>query len=130
LNSALIDKARTLLDAIDLVCCISATQPKREWPLENWVRFYEMARKHGIKMAFTVGKGVRENELLKQIRGRRPDMPLLETIEPLDFFLAVLSQLKGFISPDTGPLHFCGGTRRADDSHFWPDRRQTLGPSG
>ncbi len=129
-NSALIDKARTLLDGVDLVCGISATQPKREWPLENWVRFYEMAQKHGIKMAFTVGKGVRENRLLKQIKRRRPDMPLLESIEPLDFFLAVLSQLRGFISPDAGPLHFAAGLGVPTIAMFGPTEGRRWAPLG
>ena len=129
-NHALIDRARTLLDGIELMCCISATQPKREWPLKNWARFYEMTQKHEIKMAFTVGKGVREYGLLKQIRGLCPEMPLLESIEPLDLFLAVLNQLRGFISPDTGPLHFAAALGVPTISIFGPTEGRRWAPLG
>ncbi len=129
-NPALLDKARDFLNGTALLCCVSATQPKREWPLENWERFYRMAQPHGIKMAFTVGKGERENALLHRLREIAPDMPIVESIEPLDFFLAVLSRLKGFISADTGPLHFAAALGVPTISIFGPTEGRRWAPLG
>ena len=129
-NPSLLGKAETLLDGTEVMCCISATQPKREWPLKNWVRFYEMARHQGVRMAFTAGKAARENRLLSQIRSRCPDMPLVEAIEPLDLFLAVLSRLRGFIGPDGGPLHFAAALGVPTIGIFGPTEGRRWAPLG
>ncbi|MCF8083903.1 MAG: glycosyltransferase family 9 protein, partial [Deltaproteobacteria bacterium] len=108
-NPNLTAPAKEVLNGTEVICYVSTTQPKREWPLSNWMDFYKMTRHLKIKMAFTAGKGEQEKRLLQQMAKICPDLPILEPIEPLEVFLAVLSQLKGFISMDTGPLHFAAG---------------------
>jgi len=129
-DPGLMEKAEGLLDGTEVICCMSATQPKREWPLENWVRFYEMAGREGVRIGFTVGKGIREDGLLRKAGRMCPDMPLIKAIQPLDLFLAALSRLKGFISPDAGPLHFAAGLGVPTIGIFGPTEGRRWAPLG
>jgi ADP-heptose:LPS heptosyltransferase len=122
--------AAEFLGSTQVLCYITASQPKREWPLASWIAFHQRASACGLPIAFTGGNSPREKALLGRIALEHPEIPLLPAPEPLAFFLAVLSRLRVFISPDVGPMHFASGLGVPTISLFGPTSAQRWAPIG
>ena len=108
-DPALDASAEKLLPAGTVVCHIASSQPKKEWPIGHWAAFYQMAARAGWRLVFTTARGVREQSLMDELKKSVPHATILPVIPDLAMFLAVLKRAKGFISGDTGPLHFAAG---------------------
>jgi ADP-heptose:LPS heptosyltransferase len=108
-DPALAGAAEKLLPAGSVVCHIASSQPKKEWPLEHWPAFYQMATRANHRLAFTTARGAREQALIGEFKKLVPDAPVVPVIPDLALFLAVLKRAAVFISGDTGPLHFAAG---------------------
>jgi len=129
-DPALLAQARAYLDRVEVLCFINAGQPKREWPLSHWAEFHAMASAHGVVVGFSGGNTARERSLLRQLRERIPQATVLEPVEPLPALLAALAQLKGFISADTGPMHFAAALGVPTIGLFGPTSAQCWAPLG
>ena len=92
-----------------VIAHLSTSQPKKEWPVAMWHRLYERAKGAGVDFLFSTGPSPREQALLAALRSIEPDIPVLPSADSLDLYLAVLSRARGFVSGDTGPLHFAAG---------------------
>lgn len=113
-----------------VLCYVCASQPKREWPLENWLQFAELAHAQGVKLAFTAGITPREQQVLAALAQRSPQALILPPPEPLAFMLAVLSRAQVFVTSDAGPLHFAAGLGVPTLSLFGPTAATRWAPLG
>ncbi len=102
-------EAMELLEPGAVIAHLSTSQPKKEWPVEYWRALYLKARSAGVRIVFASGPSEREQALLKALREIEPEAPMLGRVSSLDLYLAVLARARGFISGDTGPLHFAAG---------------------
>lgn len=92
-----------------ILCHISTSQPKKDWPLSHWEKLYKLAHQAGLRLIFSAGPNERERKILAELKLLAPGVEVLPAIEDLKIFLAVLKSLKIFVSGDTGPLHFAEG---------------------
>ncbi len=122
--------AEKLLPAGTIICHIASSQPKKEWPTGHWVAFYQLAAEAGWRLVFTTARGVREQSLMDKLKKSVPHAPILPVITDLALFLAVLKRAKGFISGDTGPLHFAAGLGVPTISLFGPSSATRWAPVG
>lgn len=108
-DASLSKEAKSLLAEGTVVAHLSTSQAKKEWPVEFWRELYLQARAAGVAIAFTSGPSPREQTLLENLRTLEPDVEILKRIDSLEMYLAVLARARGFISGDTGPMHFAAG---------------------
>lgn len=124
------EAAARALPANHVLCYVGASQAKREWPIESWVRFAELAREHGAKIAFTAGITPREQQVLAALAERNPHALIVPPPEPLDFMLAVLARARVFVTGDTGPLHCAAALGVPTLSLFGPTAAMRWAPLG
>ena len=98
--------ASKILPKGSIVCHISTSQPKKDWPLSHWQAFYHLAYEAGLKLVFSAGPNDRERKLLSELELMLPEAEILPEIINLKSFLGVLKSSKLFVCGDTGPLHF------------------------
>jgi ADP-heptose:LPS heptosyltransferase len=113
-----------------VVCHVATSQPKREWPLEHWVRFHRLASNAGREAVFTTASGEREQSLMAELKKLAPGAVILPLIRELPLFLAVLKRAGIFISGDTGPMHVAVGLGVPVISLFGPSPPARWGPIG
>jgi len=92
-----------------IICHISTSQPKKDWPLIHWQALYHLARQGGLKVFFSAGPSSRERRLLDELKLLVPEAGFLPEVDSLELFLNVLKTAKLFVCGDTGPLHFAEG---------------------
>jgi ADP-heptose:LPS heptosyltransferase len=130
-DPALADEAQKLLPYDRAVLChVASSQPRKEWPLQHWAAFYQLAGAAGWQPVFTTARGARESALMTELRKRAPDARVLPLIAELPLFLAVLARAKCFVSGDTGPLHFAAGLGVPTVSLFGPTPPARWAPQG
>ncbi len=122
--------AARLLPDRTVLCHIASSQPNRQWPVEHWAAFYQLAAAAGLRTAFTTATGAREQLLTAKLKELAPAALVLPLIPELPLFLAVLRRAKVFISGDTGPLHFAAGLRVPTISLFGPSNPARWAPIG
>lgn len=108
-DSKLKEDAIEVLKGHQVICHLGTSQPKKEWPIQRWYEFYQLAKSAGYKMAFSSGPNEREQGLLRELKMLVPDIHQIPSTKDLSLFLAILDQAKVVISGDTGPLHFAAG---------------------
>ena len=108
-DPSLASKATKALDGHQVICHLGTSQPKKEWPISEWIAFYDLATKAGYKLAFSTGTNAREQNLMAELRNFRPNAFTLNSSNNLAIYLAILGKAKLVISGDTGPLHFAAG---------------------
>ena len=122
--------AAQVLPERKVICHLAAGQPKKEWPVRHWAALYTLAATAGLRLAFTTGKGAREQSLADELRKLAPDALFLSPVPDLATFLAVLKRAQVFISGDTGPLHFAAGLGVTTLSLFGPTSAVQWAPIG
>ena len=122
--------AVSLLPARTILCHIASSQPKKEWPIQYWVGFYQLATNAGYQLAFTTAIGTREQSLSAGLKKIAPTVPILPVMTDLALFLALLKRAAVFISGDTGPLHFAAGLGVPTISLFGPSSAEQWAPVG
>ncbi len=130
-DPALANAAKQILPSDRAVVChVASSQPKKEWPLEYWAKFYHLATSAGREVVFTTASGQREQSLMIELKKLAPDAVILPFIAELPLFLAVLKRAAVFISGDTGPLHFAAGLGVPVISLFGPSPPARWAPIG
>lgn len=89
-----------------ILCHLGTSQAKKEWSLDRWYAFYQLAKKSGHTLVFSAGPDAREQGLLIDFKAMDSSIQTLPKTSSLDAFLSALQQATLFISGDTGPLHF------------------------
>jgi ADP-heptose:LPS heptosyltransferase len=105
-NKKYLDEGKILLAGNSIICHISTSQPKKEWPLESWYHFYTLARSKNFKIIFTSGTSNREITLLQHLKILDKNIPVMPPVYNLELFISAISQASCVISGDTAPLHF------------------------
>jgi ADP-heptose:LPS heptosyltransferase len=108
-DPALDAAAQKILPERKIICHLAASQAKKEWPLARWTALHRLAATAGLQLIFATGTGAREESLLNDFKRLAPDAAVLRPIPDLALYLAVLKRAQGFVSGDTGPLHFAAG---------------------
>jgi heptosyltransferase III len=122
--------AASLLPERTVLCHIASSQPNRQWPVQHWAGFYQLAAAVGWRLAFTTATGAREQALTDELKKLAPDALVLPVVPELAQFLAVLKRAEVFISGDTGPLHFAAGLGVPTISLFGPSSPARWAPMG
>jgi heptosyltransferase III len=89
-----------------ILCHVSTSNDRKQWPPQHWASFYQLARAAGFNLMFATGHSSRERDFLSQIKTLVPTAPVLPETKDLNLFLVWLKQAAVFISGDTGPFHF------------------------
>lgn len=92
-----------------IICHITTSQPKKDWPLIHWQTLYHLSHQAGLKIIFSSGPNERETKLLNELKILAPDADFFPPVDELPIFLNFLKNSKLFISGDTGPFHFAEG---------------------
>jgi heptosyltransferase III len=129
-DPALAATAEKILPSGKIICHLASSQSKKEWPLPHWAALHQMAVAAGISLIFSTGIGAREESLLKNFKRLAPAAPVLEPVPDLTLYLAVLQRAKGFVSGDTGPLHFAAGLGVPTLALFGPSSPAQWAPVG
>jgi ADP-heptose:LPS heptosyltransferase len=108
-DSALAAAAAKILPAGMILCHLGTSQPRKEWPLADWQKFFHLAKAAGFSTAFSSGNNERERSLLADFQKMEPEIYALPPVADLKLFLAVLQRARLVIAGDTGPLHFAAG---------------------
>jgi ADP-heptose:LPS heptosyltransferase len=106
--------ARRILPRDAILCHLSTSQPKKEWPLARWAELHRIATAAGLEVAFSTGVTARESSLLEELKALAPGAHVLPVVPDLSTFLAVLSRSRLFIGSDTGPLPPNSNRRRIE----------------
>jgi len=101
--------ASSLLSEDSILCHLSTSQPKKEWPAGHWARLHRLASEAGLRLVFSTGISPREQSILAELRRLVPELATLPPLPDLATFLAVLSRARLMVTVDTGPLHFAAG---------------------
>jgi ADP-heptose:LPS heptosyltransferase len=129
-DPALDTVAASLLPERTVLCHMASSQPNRQWPIQHWAAFYQLAATAGRRLAFTTATGAREQALIDELKKLAPDAPVVPVVPDLSLFLAVLNRAEVFISGDTGPLHFAAGLGVPTISLFGPSSPARWAPIG
>jgi ADP-heptose:LPS heptosyltransferase len=105
-NKKLITDAKAKLVNKKIICHISTSQPKKEWPVKYWFEFYKIAKEKKYTLIFTAGTTPREINLLEELKQYSKEITVLNPTDNLELFIAIISQAECLIANDTGPLHF------------------------
>jgi ADP-heptose:LPS heptosyltransferase len=122
--------AAEALGETQVLCYVTASQPKREWPADYWLQFARRARALTPAIAFTGGSSPREKRVLEAIAEQKAGIPMLPPPEPLELFLAVLARAKLLVTGDTGPMHFAAALGVPTLTLFGPTSATRWAPVG
>jgi heptosyltransferase-3 len=112
--------AESIMPRPAIICHLSTSQPKKDWPLQHWIDLWRRIIARGHEAVFTSGIAPRELALLEELKRLVPDACVLPAMPDLATFLAVLARASVFISGDTGPLHFAAALGVPTISVFGP----------
>jgi heptosyltransferase-3 len=122
--------AERLLPRPTILCHLTASQPKKEWPMAHWTELYRRATEAGRELIFSTGISPREQAALQELKNRTPGVPTLPPLPDLAAFLAVLKRARLVITGDTSVLHFAAGLGVPTISLFGPSSPQRWAPLG
>ncbi len=113
-----------------VLCHLSTSQPKKEWPAARWAELGQKLAAAGHAVAFTAGPTEREQALLQALREADPQAKVLPRFSTLDAFIAAVARARLFISPDTAPLHLAAGLGVPTLGLFGPTASSRWAPLG
>ncbi len=117
-----------LPDPNTILCHLSASMAKREWPLAWWAEIAKKARHAGLPLVFSAGPGERDQSLLSGLRSLSPEIHCLEETQDLGKFLAILTRARLFVGSDSGPFHFAVGLGTPSIGLFGPMLPERVAP--
>jgi ADP-heptose:LPS heptosyltransferase len=117
-----------LPDPNTILCHLSASMAKREWPVAWWAEIAKRAQSAGMPLVFSAGPGKRDQSLLAELKALSPDIHCLEETKDLGLFLAILARAKMFVGSDSGPFHFAVGLRTPSIGLFGPMLPERVAP--
>lgn len=113
-----------------VVCHLSTSQRKKEWPLSSWQVVVQNLAAAGQEVIISSGPSEREQTLLTELGSSFPMIKKLPLSDSLEGFMAQLAGAKLFISPDTAPLHIASGLGIPTIGLFGPTSPERWAPIG
>jgi len=129
-DPALDAAAKKILPESKIICHLSSSQQKKEWPNTHWAALHQLAAAAGIELLFSTGVGAREEALLNEFKRLAPGAAILPPVPDLALYLAVLKRARAFVTCDTGPLHFAAGVGTPTLTLFGPTSPVRWAPKG
>ena len=123
-------EAQRLYPESTIICHLSTSQRKKEWPINHWALLADLAESSKIALTFSSGPTDREQALLTDLKKLKPDLNFLKKANSVDLYMAILARAKLFISPDTAPLHLAAGLGIPTIGIFGPTAPSRWGPPG
>jgi ADP-heptose:LPS heptosyltransferase len=117
-----------LPDRNTILCHLSASMAKREWPVAWWAEIEKKARIAGLPLVFSAGPGDRDQALLSELKSLCPDSHCLQRTTDLGAFLAILARAGMFVGSDSGPFHFAVGLGTPSIGLFGPMLPERVAP--
>jgi ADP-heptose:LPS heptosyltransferase len=117
-----------LPDPDTILCHLSASMPKREWPVVWWSEIAKKARDAGLPLVFSAGPEERDQSLLTELKSLSPDSHFLPTTKDLGEFLSILARARMFVGSDSGPFHFAVGLGTPSIGLFGPMLPERVAP--
>jgi heptosyltransferase III len=108
-NSGDTEALEKVLPKNSIICHITTSQPKKDWPITHWAKLHDLAKIKDLTLTFSAGNNERERNLLSELKKLRPDVQTLPALAGLNMFLCALKSSRILICGDTGPLHFAEG---------------------
>lgn len=126
-----VEAVRGLLPPSGIICHITTSQTKKEWPIQHWFALRELAAQRNHSLYFTAGPSPREQALLEDLRKlgvlARQCGPAGLSLPQL---IALFSLARLVVSVDTAPLHVAAGLGLATISLFGSSRALQFAPLG
>jgi ADP-heptose:LPS heptosyltransferase len=111
-----------------ILCHLSASMPKREWPVAWWAEITKKARMAGLPLVFSAGPGDRDQSMLAELKSLSPETHCLPKTTNLSEFLALLAHAGMFVGSDSGPFHFAVGLGTPSIALFGPMLPERVSP--
>lgn len=111
-----------------ILCHLSASMAKREWPVAWWAKIAKKARIAGLPLVFSAGPGTRDQSLLANLKALSPEIHCLDETKDLGSFLAILARAGMFVGSDSGPFHFAVGLGTPAIGLFGPMLPERVAP--
>ena len=119
---------KQLPDPNTILCHLSASMAKREWPVAWWAEIAKRAQSAGIPLFFSAGPGVRDQSLIAELKALSPEIHCLKETKDLGAFLAILARAGMFVGSDSGPFHFAVGLGTPAIGLFGPMLPERVAP--
>jgi len=113
-----------------IVCHLSTSQRKKEWPLAHWQELATLLQESGHCLILSSGPSPREQALLDELTRAVPGLDRLPVAATLGSFMASLLGARLFVSPDTAPLHIAAGLGIPTLGLFGPTSPERWAPPG
>lgn len=111
-----------------ILCHLSASMAKREWPVAWWAQIAKKAREASLPLVFSAGPGDRDQALLTELKSLSPYSHFLPKTTDLGEFLAILARAGMFVGSDSGPFHFSVGIGTPSIGLFGPMLPERVAP--
>jgi heptosyltransferase III len=111
-----------------ILCHLSASMAKREWPIAWWAEIQKKARIAGLRLVFSAGPSDRDQAMLAELKSLSPEVNCLPKTADLGEFLAILARAGMFVGSDSGPFHFAVGLGTPAIGLFGPMLPERVGP--
>ena len=124
------DYARKHIAKHTILCHLSTSMPKKEWPLEQWIAFFKLRPEHAERIVFITGPSDREKERLEAIKQALPQAHFLENIPDLRHLMALINEAEALVCGDTAPAHLAAGLGTPYVAIFGPSTVEQWDPLG
>lgn len=122
------DFAQKSLPANAILCHLSTSMPKKEWPVYRWVELYK--ENPGKRFIFTSGPSAREQALLTNLMEQCPGIQVIREIPSVGHFMALIKEASMIISGDSLPAHLAAGLGKELIVLFGPTHLHQWHPRG
>ena len=113
-----------------VLCHLSTSMPKKEWPLERWAELYNQDPTLSKKMVFLSGPSTREQDRLDWVEAHLPGAKILRNIPDLAHLVALIDHAQALICGDTAPAHIASGLGRPVVGIYGPSIIEVWHPLG
>lgn len=113
-----------------ILCHLSTSMPKKEWPLEQWVHFFNLSPALAQKIIFITGPSDREKQRLIALKQALPNAHYLDNIPNLSHLMALINEAEALICGDTAPAHLAAGLGTPYIALFGPSTAEQWDPKG
>jgi len=124
------DYAEAILPPKAVLCHLSTSMPKKEWPVDKWLARYENNPQLQSRMVFSTGPSQREKALLADLKQKNPSVLTIKDIPDVAHFMALIKTADTIICGDSLPSHLAAGLGTKQIVLFGPTPLHQWHPKG
>lgn len=122
--------AETKISHQAILCHLSTSMQKKEWPLDSWIQLGKTFLDEGVQVVFTSGPSVREQKMLGLVKSALPNAVGVDEIPSIGRMMALIKTARLTISGDTVISHLASGLDVHHLTLFGPSIVQQWEPRG